>query len=94
MSSITSDDLQQGAELAKKGLKFNHCYQVLQCLLAEEPGSSSLIKILKLYNPWGKDDWSGKWSNNSEAWTPELRKSVRFEKNEDGVFYIELQDYL
>ena len=90
LSSITSDDIQHGAELAKKGLKAGHCYQVLQCFLAEEPGSSSLVKILKLSNPRGEADWNGKWSNDSKAWTPELRNSLQFEKIEIGVFYIEL----
>lgn len=71
MCSITNQESNE--LLDKNGLKVNYCYQILNCYLIEGEGSNGIDYILKLQNPWGKDDWNGKWSNNSNAWTPKLR---------------------
>lgn len=52
------------------------------------------IKLLKLRNPWGTGEWTGDWSDKSSCWTPELKKQVGFTDDDDGVFFIELEDYL
>lgn len=52
------------------------------------------VKLLKLRNPWGSGEWTGDWSDKSELWTPELKKKVGFVDGNDGIFFIELEDYL
>ena len=27
------------------------------------------IKFVQLRNPWGENEWNGKWSDNSPLWT-------------------------
>jgi calpain-15 len=31
-------------------------------------------KLLKLRNPWGKEEWLGDWSDKSKLWTPALKE--------------------
>lgn len=34
------------------------------------------MQLLKVRNPWGKVEWLGDWSDNSDKWTPELIKEL------------------
>ena len=45
-------------------------------------------------NPWGTGEWTGDWSDNSNLWTPAIKKMVDFVEGDDGIFFIELSDYL
>jgi len=29
-------------------------------------------RIIKLRNPWGKGEWTGKWSDSDKIWTSDL----------------------
>lgn len=51
-------------------------------------------KLVCLRNPWGCHEWKGDWSDNSEKWTPELRKLLGVEGKDDGVFYMKFDDFL
>ena len=45
-------------------------------LKAEEVNIGNKVeKLVKLRNPWGKQDWVGDWSDVSPKWTSELRKN-------------------
>lgn len=48
---------------------------------------------MKLRNPWGQGEWTGDWSDNSEKWTPALRAHCGSTVEDDGFFFIPLQDY-
>lgn len=46
-------------------------------------------------NPWGKKgEWSGDWSDSSDLWTPELSELVGQTNQDDGIFFIPLENYL
>src|ERR1700760_25234 len=32
------------------------------------------IRLLKLRNPWGNQEWNGAWSDGSKEWTPDVMK--------------------
>ena len=50
---------------------------------------------MKLRNPWGSGEWKGDWSDESDLWTPELRRQVGMESAaDDGVFCIDLENYM
>lgn len=53
------------------------------------------MRLLKLRNPWGHQEWTGDWSDRSDKWTPELRRllGAAEEAADDGVFFISFQDY-
>lgn len=55
---------------------------------------SSDLRLLCLRNPWGRVEWVGPWSRNSNLWTPSLRKILRPESLSPGAFYISFSDFV
>jgi hypothetical protein len=47
-----------------------------------------------LRNPWGSNEWTGEWSDNSPLWTDELRRVQKCNAANDGTFHIPFDDYL
>ena len=43
-------------------------------------------------NPWGKFEWQGDWSDESDLWTPELREQLDVNEKDDGLFWMCLED--
>jgi len=35
-------------------------------------------RLVKLRNPWGKGEWKGKWSDESNLWTESLKSKFGF----------------
>ena len=52
------------------------------------------LRLIKIRNPWGRTEWTGRWSRDSETWTPELRKELCPTSDDDGVFWMEYEDFL
>ena len=50
--------------LGGPGLVSGHAYSLLA---AKE--LSNGVRLVKLRNPWGRFEWKGAWSDNSELWT-------------------------
>ena len=49
---------------------------------------------MRLRNPWGRDSFTGDWSDTSPLWTDELRAEVNVEKEEsDGIIFMSLDDF-
>jgi hypothetical protein len=54
------------------------------------------VRLLRICNPWGKREWKGEWSVNSEKWTTALRNKLAkqsFAKG-DGTFFMAFGDVL
>lgn len=56
---------------------------------------------MKLLNPWGQYEWKGiifykvgRWSEYSDVWSQELREQLNFQKADDGMFWIGIEDYV
>jgi len=81
------DDLQRAA-----GLVEMHAYSILG-VKELELSNGSTVKLLRVRNPWGSFEWKGDWSDNSQLWTPALKKAAGFKDEEDGIFFIELRDF-
>ena len=44
-------------------------------------------------NPWGHGgEWSGNWGDKSELWTPELRQQCGATDQDDGMFFMTVED--
>ena len=48
------------------------------------------IYLIKLRNPWGKNEWRGNWSDNSRNWTEENIKYFQYKKSNDGTLWVDL----
>ena len=82
----------QGENRNDEGVISGHAYSLISIHEIQFEGRE--LKLLKLRNPWGSGEWQGDWSDKSELWTPALKKKVGFSDVDDGVFFIELEDYL
>jgi hypothetical protein len=49
------------------GLIKNHAYSLNDIIEINDPlNKGKSIRLLRLRNPWGKSEWKGAWSSNSE----------------------------
>ena len=78
---------------AEDGLPSQHSFAMLG--VKEIQTIRGNIRLIKLRNPWGKNEWTGDWSFISNLWTIGLRKELEMgvEKT-DGVFFISIEDFI
>lgn len=74
------------------GLVSDHAYSIISAFEFDHQGEP--LKLLKLRNPWGHQEWSGDWSDQSPKWTPQLRDKLGMRSSDDGVFFIAFHDYI
>lgn len=60
----------------------------------KEISKDGKIRLLKLHNPWGRQEFNGDWSDSSNRWTPELLKELGHTTGDDGTFFISFLDFL
>jgi len=84
----------QSEALKQVGIIDAHAYSMLEAfpLVTDDKRK---IRLLKLRNPWGFEEWKGDWSDNdTKNWTDDLKKKLNFESKDDGIFYIDFDSYL
>ncbi|KAL7043352.1 hypothetical protein ACKWTF_001463 [Chironomus riparius] len=75
----------------KENLVMGHSFAITK--IARTTNGDQLIQ---LKNPWGRYEWNGAWSDDSETWknTSEALKTVLGYKNaNDGYFFISYEDF-
>ena len=82
----------QGENRNDEGVISGHAYSLISIHEFKHKGKE--VKLLKLRNPWGTGEWTGDWSDKSNLWTPEIKKQCGYSDGDDGIFFIELSDYL
>ncbi|XP_064015484.1 calpain-6 isoform X3 [Pogoniulus pusillus] len=84
------------------GLVIGHAYSVtaIRKLRLGERAIFSLnaekLFMIRLRNPWGKREWNGAWSDNSEEWkkvSNSERKSLGLTLENDGEFWMTFEDW-
>ena len=70
------------------GIRPNHAYSVAD--VAEAKGT----RLVKIKNPHGREEWTGPWADGSSEWTAELLQLLGHKFGDDGVFWIEYEDFL
>ena len=50
-------------------------------------------RFLKVSNPWGKQNYQGKWCDKNPNWTSQLKNEVKFGEKLKGEFYMRFQDF-
>ena len=77
---------------SKTGLIEKHLYSLIGIYTMNT--NKEEVKLLKIRNPWGYQEWTGDWSDKSPLWTESLKEELEFEKAEDGDFFIKIEDYI
>mmetsp|Transcript_13890 Transcript_13890/g.26293 ORF Transcript_13890/g.26293 Transcript_13890/m.26293 type:complete len:1904 (+) Transcript_13890:1-5712(+) len=76
------------------GIVQGHAYSILD-LFTIDVG----VNLIQLRNPWGRKEWTGDWSDNSDKWTRryralvERRQKKKFVAADDGAFWMEFRDF-
>jgi hypothetical protein len=76
------------AALKHIGLIEGHSYSIVYPHKWKEKN----IYLVKLRNPWGKNEWRGNWSDYSPLWTPEFVKYFNYQKTRDGTLWLDIND--
>jgi hypothetical protein len=65
-----------------QGIVNNHAYSLLKVI--EHNGAY----IYQIRNPWGNFEWNGCYGEQSNLWTPELKKKCEYKGGDDGMFFL------
>ncbi|XP_037551407.1 calpain-A [Nematolebias whitei] len=74
------------------GLVPGHAYTVTG--LKQIMSQGKLVNLVRLWNPWGKTEWNGDWSDRSSLWqtvSPSDREKFR-SLSDDGEFWMTIED--
>ena len=78
------------------GLVNQHAYAVLEVRRAGTTLGMGGVRLIKLRNPHGDGEWTGRWSDGSEEWynNPAIAREVGYvnDKN-DGTFWMEFSEF-
>eukprot|EP00079_Xenopus_tropicalis_P025851 XP_012819440.1 PREDICTED: calpain-1 catalytic subunit-like isoform X1 [Xenopus tropicalis] len=75
------------------GLVDRHAYTVTDTAQVYREGC---VNLIRLWNPWGRGEWIGRWSDNCSWWNdidPEDRKRLNT-KREDGEFWMSWETFV
>lgn len=79
--------------IEKYGLITGHSFTLVTTL--EREVNERKVRLLKVRNPWGFKEFSGRYSETSKEWDEETKEKFGdVLVKEDGIFWIELSDYL
>ena len=75
-----------------QGIVPGHAYTLLSAAKVKGKDGDE-VKLVKLRNPWGSGEWTGDWSDESDLWTPELKKKLGLTTADDGIFWMEYSEF-
>ena len=78
----------EAEEYEQKGLLMQHAYSIIN---VTNVGADT--RLLQLRNPWGRQVWTGDWSDESTTWTNELREQLKPNRANEGVFWMSFADF-
>ncbi|XP_034054520.1 calpain-1 catalytic subunit-like [Gymnodraco acuticeps] len=95
-SMICCGTAQKGGVLvntvSNSGIVDAHAYSVTAVIETNSRGSK--VRLVRLFNPWGRKEWTGNWSDKSDMWqsvSPDDREKC--EDRNDGEFWMDLEDF-
>eukprot|EP00746_Dinoflagellata_sp_MGD_P154532 gnl/MRDRNA2_/MRDRNA2_84870_c0_seq2.p1 gnl/MRDRNA2_/MRDRNA2_84870_c0~~gnl/MRDRNA2_/MRDRNA2_84870_c0_seq2.p1 ORF type:complete len:469 (+),score=86.21 gnl/MRDRNA2_/MRDRNA2_84870_c0_seq2:85-1491(+) len=73
------------------GIVQGHAFTLIQ-VQANPAGSD--VNLVQIRNPWGKQEWNGDWSDDSDKWDeyPEVKELLMPESADDGTFWMSVED--
>ena len=85
------------SETNDQGVACSHAYTVISC--GEFQNGGETVRLIKVRNPWGSEQYAGDYSDDSWKWTPELRAAVEAElgdaavSSNEGIFFMDIASY-
>ena len=78
-------------EVEDKGLVNSHAYTLVDLFNIKSKGKR--VQLVKMRNTWGFKEWNGDWGDRSPLWGEEEKQQVKFQKKDDGVFFMSYEDF-
>uniref|UniRef100_A0A8C5DNR6 Calpain-8-like n=1 Tax=Gouania willdenowi TaxID=441366 RepID=A0A8C5DNR6_GOUWI len=74
------------------GLVQGHAYTVTG---VKQVSQGNPVQLVRLWNPWGKGEWTGDWSDQSSLWktVSAQDREVCLSVADDGEFWLTLEDF-
>ena len=69
-------DASASSRVKALGLVDNHAYTLIGAFDVNTDYGPE--RLLKVRNPWGRGEWEGDWSDNSDKWTEPLKAQLNF----------------
>ena len=75
--------------MGNSGILFNHAYGIQQ--IREVDG----LQLVRIRNPWGSGDWTGKFCDEDEAWDDHkgLKEKLNYQFKSDGNWWMRFDDF-
>ena len=74
------------------GVVGGHAYSILDARNVVDSKNKPRM-IIQLRNPWGSHEWTGEFADNSNSWTAALKKELKVEKKDDGIFWMPFEQF-
>lgn len=78
----------------RDGIAEGHAYSIMDAKEVKGANDVKAHRLLKVRNPWGRKEWTGKWSDGSSEWTAEWMQLLDHKFGNDGIFWISYEDLL
>ncbi|XP_069811305.1 calpain-3-like isoform X2 [Dendropsophus ebraccatus] len=76
------------------GLVARHAYSITD--YAKVPFRDGYVRLIRIWNPWGRGEWEGNWSDRCPLWR-ELKEEDRMRMlriSNDGQFWMSWEDFV
>lgn len=90
-TSIQALTMQELEIKRSDGLIAGHAYSITG--LKEYTFDDIPYKLIRLRNPWGKQEWNGAFSDSDERWSDVSDQQFDQENYDDGEFWMTMEDY-
>ena len=77
------------------GLFKGHAYSITD--VKKCPTENGEVQLVRIRNPWGKDEWNGPWSDGSKEWktvSKRDKEKLNLITEENGEFYMSFDDFV
>lgn len=76
------------------GIVESHAFSMVSVIEGEFAGER--LRLVKIRNPWGFEEWKGDYSDYDEVnWSEEKSKFFGFTRNnKDGIFFMKIEDHV
>jgi len=81
-------------EAVGNGIYSGHAYSINKSLKVQ--AGSKAETLIKLRNPWGRCEWTGKWSDEDPRWEqfPNVKAACEHTTQDDGMFWMSAPDFI
>ncbi|XP_019630712.1 PREDICTED: calpain-9-like [Branchiostoma belcheri] len=91
MTCSTHSTFEEGHD---SGLVSGHAYTITGVSKIRSSGKTH--RLIKIRNPWGRQEWKGAWSDGSPEWqgvSEAVKQRLYHENKDDGEFWMEYDDW-